>query len=136
MACVGVSWYVLACFGVSWRVLACFGVSRRVLACLGVFGRVLACFGVFWRILACLGVFWRVLACLGVCFHVSKMPMSHLVSCFRKSVDVLAYSGMSFDIFAMSHGEVGGWGRVPFSRNLMKPTPRRKWYLTTGRRFH
>ena len=35
-----------------------------------------------------------------------------------------------------SHREVGGWGRVPFSRNLMKPTPRRKWYLTTGRRFH
>ena len=33
-------------------------------------------------------------------------------------------------------GEVGGWGRVPFSRNFMKPTPRRKWYLTTGRRFH
>jgi len=31
---------------------------------------------------------------------------------------------------------VGGWGRVPFSRNFMKPTPRRKWYLTTGRRFH
>jgi len=33
-------------------------------------------------------------------------------------------------------GEVGGWGRDPFSRNLMSPTPRRKWYLTTGRRFH
>jgi len=33
-------------------------------------------------------------------------------------------------------GEVGGWGRVPFSRNFMKPTPRRKWKLTTGRRFH
>jgi len=33
-------------------------------------------------------------------------------------------------------GEVGGWGRDPFSRNFMKPTPRRKWYLTTGRRFH
>jgi len=33
-------------------------------------------------------------------------------------------------------GEVGGWGRVPFSRNLMSPTPRREWYLTTGRRFH
>jgi len=27
--------------------------------------------------------------------------------------------------------EVGGWGRVPFSRNLMSPTPRRKWYLTS-----
>ena len=33
-------------------------------------------------------------------------------------------------------GEVGGWGRDPFSRNFMSPTPRRKWYLTTGRRFH
>ena len=33
-------------------------------------------------------------------------------------------------------GEVGGWGRDPFSRNLMSPTPRSKWYLTTGRRFH
>ena len=33
-------------------------------------------------------------------------------------------------------GEVGGWGRVTFSRNLMSPTPRRKWYLTTGRRAH
>ena len=32
--------------------------------------------------------------------------------------------------------EVGGWGRVSFSRNLMSPTPRRKWYLTTGRRAH
>ena len=32
--------------------------------------------------------------------------------------------------------EVGGWGRDPFSRNFMKPTPRRQWYLTTGRRFH
>jgi len=32
--------------------------------------------------------------------------------------------------------EVGGWGRDPFSRHLMSPTPRRKWYLTTGRRFH
>jgi len=37
---------------------------------------------------------------------------------------------------ATSGGEVGGWGRDPFSRNLMGPAPRRKWYLTTGRRFH
>jgi len=35
-----------------------------------------------------------------------------------------------------SSREVEGWGRDPFSRNLMSPTPRRKWYLTTGRRFH
>jgi len=32
--------------------------------------------------------------------------------------------------------EVGGWGRVPFSKKLMSPTPRRKWYLTKGRRAH
>ena len=37
---------------------------------------------------------------------------------------------------SISVREVGGWGRDPFSRNFMKPTPRRKWYLTTGRRFH
>ena len=37
---------------------------------------------------------------------------------------------------ATAGGEVGGWGRVPFSRNFMSPTPRRKWYLTTGRRAH
>ena len=32
--------------------------------------------------------------------------------------------------------EVGGWGRVPFSKKIMSPTPRRKWYSTTGRRAH
>ena len=26
-----------------------------------------------------------------------------------------------------SRGEVGGWGRVPFSKKLMSPTPRRTW---------
>jgi len=31
---------------------------------------------------------------------------------------------------------VGGWGQDPFSRNWMSPTPRRKWYLTMGRRAH
>ena len=40
------------------------------------------------------------------------------------------------DVCTMVDREVGGWGRDPFSRNLMSPTPRRKWYLTTGRRFH
>ena len=39
-------------------------------------------------------------------------------------------------ICVQCHREVGGWGRDPFSRNLMSPTPRRKWYLTTGRRAH
>ena len=38
--------------------------------------------------------------------------------------------------YVVYNGEVGGWGRVPFSRNFMSPTPRRKWYLTTGRRAH
>ena len=35
-----------------------------------------------------------------------------------------------------SYREVGGWGRVPFPRNLMSPTTCRKWYLTTERRAH
>ena len=49
------------------------------------------------------------------------------------------YDGYAFFVLASFYrcgGEVGGWGRVPFSRNLMSPTPRRKWYLTTGRRAH
>ena len=49
--------------------------------------------------------------------------------CLRRCCACLSVS-------CMGYGEVGGWGRVPFSRNLMSPTPRRKWYLTTGRRFH
>ena len=43
---------------------------------------------------------------------------------------------ISIEVEKASGGEVGGWGRVPFSRNFMSPTPRRKWYLMTGRRFH
>ena len=30
----------------------------------------------------------------------------------------------------------GGLGSSPIFKNLMSPTPRRKWYLTTGRRAH
>jgi len=41
-----------------------------------------------------------------------------------------------YSFIRVSQREVGGWGRVPFSKKLMSPTPRRKWYLTTGRRAH
>jgi len=47
----------------------------------------------------------------------------------------ILFDGQFFEEFVLAR-EVGGWGRDPFSRNFMKPTPRRKWYLTTGRRFH
>ena len=40
------------------------------------------------------------------------------------------------DSYLARNERLGGWGRDPFSRNFMKPTPSRKWYLTTGRRFH
>ena len=30
----------------------------------------------------------------------------------------------------------GGLGSSTISKNLMSPTPRRKWYLTTGRRAY
>ena len=53
------------------------------------------------------------------------LPTNWFVSKSTKSIGCL-----------VNWGEVGGWGRDPFSRNFMKPTPRRKWYLTTGRRFH
>ena len=53
-----------------------------------------------------------------------KKWMSHII-CMNESYTDVLYERV-----------VGGWGRDPFSRNFMKPTPRRKWYLTTGRRFH
>jgi len=61
----------------------------------------------------------NVLCCL--CLHVCKRIRRIYIKCL---VCVLIW------------GEVGGWGRVPFSRNVMSPTPCRKWYLTTGRRAH
>ena len=51
--------------------------------------------------------------------------------------DIIASSLEEADTYVIEEArEVGGWGRLPFSRNLMSPTPRRKWYLTTGRRAH
>ena len=57
------------------------------------------------------------------------------------NMHIYTYTYMYIHIYIHTYqttrqGEVGGWGRVPFSRNFMKPTPRRKWYLTTGHRFH
>ena len=62
------------------------------------------------------------------------ISVTHLT--FTCSTDQIA-SRHKFEIsLAVPIQEVGGWGRDPFSRNFMKPTQRRKWYLTTGRRFH
>ena len=47
-----------------------------------------------------------------------------------------------FIIFITSHvldgveGRDGGLGSSTIFKNLMSPTPRRKWYLTTGCRAH
>ena len=57
-------------------------------------------------------------------------------ACIVLCVCVIACISADNTRHAAFRREVGGWGRVPFSRNLMSPTPRRKWYLTTGRRFH
>ena len=53
-----------------------------------------------------------------------------------RKVTYEASNAMPIDCVIWLQWEVGGWGRVPFSKNLMSPTPRRKWYLTTGRRAH
>jgi len=76
---------------------------------------------------------------LYTCIHM--YIFTHVYTCVCVSVYIYAYIHMYiYERPLRTHseqgGEVGGWGRVPFSRNLMKPTPRRKWYLTTGRRFH
>jgi len=77
-------------------------------------------------------VLWCVCACVCVCVCVC------LCVCLRGCVRTRVFVCFAFvNIPISTHTrEVGGWGRDPFSRNLMSPTPRRKWYLTTGRRFH
>ena len=54
----------------------------------------------------------------------------------RECVKATHVSDWSYHDISTIHERWGGWGRDPFSRNLMSPTPRRKWYLTTGHRFN
>jgi len=69
--------------------------------------------------------------CVSVCVYV------YVCMCVRVSGKREKNRGASMlNTLCWSRREVGGWGRVPFSKNLMSPTPRRKWYLTTGRRAH
>ena len=88
--------------------------------------------------------FMRVCVCVCVCVCVyicTYVQTRRLVRNIRK-VSCLLYVPdnmtikLSFQKSIWRSREVGGWGRVPFSRNSMSHTPRRKWYLTTGRRFH
>jgi len=54
----------------------------------------------------------------------------------HKRAHIHIYTNANEFLHGIISGEMGGWGRDPFSRNLMSPTPRRKWYLKTGRRAH
>ena len=110
-------------------------------------------------VLQCVAVHCNVLQCIAMChafmsYHMALKktddPCSWCVAvccsvlqCVAMHCNVLQWVNIIFEDAdhpwhdsSMSSGEVGGWGRVPFSRNLMSPTPRRKWYLTTGRRAH
>jgi len=73
--------------------------------------------------------------------HTRPPPSAHarMHTCtytLRRVTSTHVYVSTQTDTQVQFCGEVGGWGRDPFSRNFMKPTPRRKWYLSTGRRFH
>ena len=56
----------------------------------------------------------------------ARVPRS---SCMRRKV-----YRMSDEMCPTQRG--GGLGSSTIFKNLMSPTPRRKWYLTTGRRAH
>ena len=75
--------------------------------------------------------------CMNVCYVRCVYDMNECVQCTCMNV---CYVRCMYDMYKcvlyVIHGEVGGWGRGPFSRILMSPTPRRKWYFTTGRRAH
>ena len=120
----------------------------------GLFGGYI---GAFMRI--CRALFWIYRTLLRI-YRVHKVSMSNCVSvsvcvcaCLTAPVCVClsvwisqtnwqeqggsrVWEYVSLFVYIGLLWEVGSWGRVPFSRNLMSPTPRRKWYLTTGRRAH
>jgi len=62
----------------------------------------------------------------------STPPCSRLVQMVQIRIE--AKSG--FEFVPRDTGRGGGLGSSTIFKNLMSPTPRRKWYLTTGRRAH
>jgi len=62
---------------------------------------------------------------LSPCFREPPTSRSFFLGCIELFPMSRLVSPRVSDLMT-SHGEVGGWGRVPFSRNLMSPTPRRK----------
>ena len=67
-----------------------------------------------------------------ICTCIYKQDAIHNATCIRWWL----LRNFHRQFFEHSPREVGGWGRVPFSKNLMSPTSRRKWYLMKGRRAH
>ena len=97
----------------------------------------------------CRGGIMYVYLCIYICIckHVYIYIYTYIHIYIYTYIYIYIYISLSLSLYVCIYihtypsymhirGEVGGWGRVPFSRNLMSPTPRRKWYLTTGRRFH
>ena len=97
----------------------------HVLQCGAVCCSVLQCVAVCCSVLQCAAVCCSVLQCVAVCF-------SHYYFVFRfaRTLSPCGRNPFTQIIFCCFH-----LGRDPFSRNVTKPTPRRKWYLMTGRRF-
>ena len=100
----------------------------------------LQCVAVYCSVLQCVVVHCTALrfAALSV-QSLDRVGFLHMLQCAVVCCSVLQCIAVSCSLphyQPLDRREVGGWGRVPFSKKLMSPTPRRKWYLTTGRRAH
>jgi len=124
--------------------LVCVSLVCVSLVCLSLMSLSLSCVSLVCVSLSRVCLLWVSLSCVSLS-RVSLVCLSLSVCLSLVCVCVVCVSlvrvrerechTVSSGLFKWTR-EVGGWGRVPFSRNLMSPTPRRKWYLTTGRRFH
>ena len=71
--------------------------------------------------------------CVCVSFDTSRAYKRDLGALIHASV---FESLVQMSVFDSVMWRSGGLGSSTISKNLMSPTPRRKWYLTTGRRAH
>ena len=62
--------------------------------------------------------------------------MCGMCMCVCVCVACVCVAGVSVDTHTYIIQRGGGLGSSTIFKNLMSPTPRRKWYLTTGRRAH
>ena len=105
----------------------------------------LQCVAVCCSVLQCAAASCSVMQCVEgkqhqeIMRHQCVAVSCSVLQCVAVCCSVLQQVVLSFDVSQITphiRKRGGGLGSSTIFKNLMSPTPRRKWYLTTGRRAH